>query len=129
GFIGPMAKKNELGALGSPELARTQLEPPLVLLKTPPPYIPTYNMAGFAGSIAKLETRSCKLLVSPEFVGTQLAPPLVLLYTPPKYVPAYSVAALVGSTTIELTYPSGQLVATQLAPPLIDLKTPPWAAA
>src|SRR6266542_932127 len=46
-----MARATTPGSV-RPVLTAVQLPPPSVLLKTPPPDVPAYSVAGFVGSIA-----------------------------------------------------------------------------
>src|SRR6266496_1284152 len=108
-----------------PGLTRTQLPPPLTLLKSPL-IVPAYTVAGVTGSIAMAET---VMFVRPVLTAVQLPPPLTLLNTPPPPVPAYTVAGVAGSIARTLTFRFVRpvLTAVQLPPPLTLLNTPPAA--
>jgi hypothetical protein len=51
-----MAKALIEDVAGMPELTAVQLVAPLALLKTPPPWVPAYSVAGVEGSMARATT-------------------------------------------------------------------------
>ena len=58
GVVGSTVRIGTVEALGSPVLAALQLAPPVVLLYTPCPIVPTYTVVGVAGLTAGSGSRN-----------------------------------------------------------------------
>src|SRR6185503_7531015 len=102
-----------------PLLTALQVLAPSVLLKTPPPKVPTYKIFALLGSTTIELT---EVLVRPVLLGTnQLLPPLTLLNTPgTPGVPTYMICGFVTLMTTLLlkVVVSPVLLGVQLLPPL-----------